>query len=498
MARAFYGALITDFIGSIGGLTFQHNSSGAIARSKPNFNVNPSNLQAGRELMLGYLSNVWGSLSMTDKAGWVALAAGSPHYDPWGVSKQLNGFQYFMSNNINLSITGNQFISIAPAYSLPTAPPSFTLNFTSTQIYLEFSSPVSFSPNYFALYITPPLRQSNLDSRKNSFLLDDGVWLSSTVLDITEAYIAYFNIFYSKFISSVDCTIIARCCIIDTTTGYRSMSSVASFKPVPIPVFSTVWKTDNVGVSNNDQIQLPLYYTNSYDFDVDWGDGTTDHITAYNDAATLHTFPSAGTYAINITGVCDGFRFNIFQDQLKLIEISNWGCFRPGAGGLQFFDCFNMICSAADILDFSGSPNPTAMFSNCHNFNGQLLGCDLSGQMQFTDMFSGALVFNQPLNSWNMSSAVTLDRMFAYASLFNQTLFSWDVSNVTSAVDMFAGSALSTPNYTSILMYWSKLSVQPNVVFGVGSIKYMAKAQASRDVLTSAPNNWVITDGGPI
>jgi len=60
---------------------------------------------------------------------------------------------------------------------------------------------------------------------------------------------------------------------------------------------------------------------------------------------------------------------------------------------------------------------------------------------------------------------------------------------------MFDGVTLSTANYTDILNTWATLSVQSNVNFSGGESKY--STSTGRDILTNAPNIWVITDGGP-
>ena len=52
MARVEYGAIVTDLTGSIGGTTFQRNSSGAIARSRAYTPVNPSQQQSDGSLCL--------------------------------------------------------------------------------------------------------------------------------------------------------------------------------------------------------------------------------------------------------------------------------------------------------------------------------------------------------------------------------------------------------------------------------------------------------------
>ena len=60
---------------------------------------------------------------------------------------------------------------------------------------------------------------------------------------------------------------------------------------------------------------------------VHWGDTTTSNITSYNQAETLHTYPSAGTYTINIYREVKGWYFNAGGDRLKMGAISNWGGF---------------------------------------------------------------------------------------------------------------------------------------------------------------------------
>jgi hypothetical protein len=54
----------------------------------------------------------------------------------------------------------------------------------------------------------------------------------------------------------------------------------------------------------------------------------------------------------------------------------------------------------------------------------------------------------------------------------------------------------SSANLDAIYNGWSLLSVQPNLTIDFGTIKYTAGASAGKLVLTSAPNNWIITDGG--
>jgi hypothetical protein len=61
---------------------------------------------------------------------------------------------------------------------------------------------------------------------------------------------------------------------------------------------------------------------------------------------------------------------------------------------------------------------------------------------------------------------------------------------------MFLGGKLSTGNYDALLNGWSLQILQDGVEFHGGDSKYSPGSQAARDILTSAPNNWIITDDG--
>jgi hypothetical protein len=54
----------------------------------------------------------------------------------------------------------------------------------------------------------------------------------------------------------------------------------------------------------------------------------------------------------------------------------------------------------------------------------------------------------------------------------------------------------SATNLDAIYNGWSLLTLQPNLGISFDTIKYTAAGQAGRNILTGAPNNWTIIDGG--
>ena len=208
--------------------------------------------------------------------------------------------------------------------------------------------------------------------------------------------------------------------------------------------FTTVWKTDNAGtvVSGTNQVKLPLSSGGTYNFTVDWGDGTTDTITAYDQAEATHTYAAPGTYTVTITGQIEGFGFaSTGEDSSKLVDVVQWGPVRLHNNGYQFANCNNLAgFSATDNPDLSAVANMYRMFYGASSFNGNISGWDVSNVTNMTQMFYNASSFNQDISGWNVSNVTGMSYMFYNASSFNQDISGWDVSNVTSMSNMFRGA----------------------------------------------------------
>jgi surface protein len=66
-------------------------------------------------------------------------------------------------------------------------------------------------------------------------------------------------------------------------------------------------KTDNAGVSTSTQFRMPLTTSTNLGFTVNWGDGVTETITDHTLA--IHTYATAGTYNVSVTGAILGWQF---------------------------------------------------------------------------------------------------------------------------------------------------------------------------------------------
>jgi hypothetical protein len=101
--------------------------------------------------------------------------------------------------------------------------------------------------------------------------------------------------------------------------------------PIVPGSFSTTWKTDNAGVSNNDQIRIPTDAGLAgvpYNYNIYWeeigNDGNNGSSTAHTGDVTI-TFPSPGTYRVDITGDFPMIRFPFSSDKRKILTIEQWG-----------------------------------------------------------------------------------------------------------------------------------------------------------------------------
>jgi hypothetical protein len=140
--------------------------------------------------------------------------------------------------------------------------------------------------------------------------------------------------------------------------------------------FIMLIKTDNAGTSASDQFTIPTAGT-GYNYDVDWGDGTTSTGVT---GSTTHTFPSAGNYVVKISGDFPRIRFNNGGDRLKLLEVQNWGNIVWQTFYLAFFNCANMNITANDGMSTANYTDTIVGWANYVFTNGAPLNVNMGTQ----------------------------------------------------------------------------------------------------------------------
>ncbi|AYN69363.1 BspA family leucine-rich repeat surface protein [Euzebyella marina] len=269
--------------------------------------------------------------------------------------------------------------------------------------------------------------------------------------------------------------------------------------------FITTWKTDNPGFSRYDQITIPTNPRKVYNYNVDWGDGTSD--SGITEDIT-HTYNEPGIYQVSISGRFPSIYFNSGKeshqypskeaDADKIISVDQWGTNRWISMSFAFAGCSNLDVKATDIPDLSKDVFLSAMFLDCPSLigNESMAQWDLS-KTSFTasDMFKGASQFNQPIDQWDVSKLRYLDGMFEDASAFDQNLEGWNIGKVENMDRMFDNSGLSIRNYDKILNAWSNLpAILSSVKLGAISTFYCNSEMARQYLIDNF--NWIISDAG--
>ncbi len=203
--------------------------------------------------------------------------------------------------------------------------------------------------------------------------------------------------------------------------------------------FESTWFTGPVvpGSSQANQVRLPLDSDGTYDFIVDWGDGTSEAITAWDAPAVTHTYPQTDTYTIKISGTLKGWRFNGGGDVLKIRNVASWGDLNFGNKGGYFAGAVELTSNATDSPDLTGTTNLSRTFASALVLNGGVSSWDTGNVTDMTDMFSQASSFNQDISGWDTSSVTSMAGMFNSTDVFNQGLGPWDTSAVQDMSSMF-------------------------------------------------------------
>ena len=235
-------------------------------------------------------------------------------------------------------------------------------------------------------------------------------------------------------------------------------AGVSGPPPPPVP-FTTEWTT----TANSETIYLPYTGTGTYSGTIDWGDGNTDTNIYAN---LTHTYATAGTYTVIITGDCIGWDVgNTIFGSTYWTSVVNWGQLQLGADNLGynfafcpnldlssvqgtldltgvtvldglFYDCTSLTTiNNINSWDTSAITSMNSMFGNCNSFN-QSLSFNTSAVTNMGNMFNGCTVFNSGL-TFDTSAVDRIDFMFNGATAFNQNIGSWNTSTITNMAGMF-------------------------------------------------------------
>lgn len=257
-------------------------------------------------------------------------------------------------------------------------------------------------------------------------------------------------LFYRSRVKAFLCIVFLAFFLQACSGGSGGQSSDPSVAPVGTIPFITVWKTDNRGLGDDNQIVIQTV-GDGYNYAVDWGDGNVDNGLTGN---VTHTYAVAGTYTVAITG--DFPQITTFDvvgsgdaSNLKLLSVEQWGNIRWRSMEQAFEDSGNLVINATDAPDLSQVTSTWRMFLNAENLTGDLSGWDVGSVIDMSLMFSGANSFIGDLSNWNVSSVTNMESIFEDCELFNSNLSGWNTSSVTNMESMFSGATNFNQNISS-------------------------------------------------
>lgn len=314
------------------------------------------------------------------------------------------------------------------------------------------------------------------------------------------------------------------CSLISLSFVVSASSAEANGSGIPVEIVTSV---------DNETVSIGLGgYVNIF---IAWGDGQVDGpLTSATDRVLQHTYDFPGTYNAYISGTS----LSHFGDcsiqtfDYTMRKVTSWGAFNitdlscafawrynisevpntlPSgvttlARAFQNTQFFNQNLNGwltSNVTDMSDTFSMTGTFNN----GGEPLRWDTSSVTNMNKMFHYAGAFNADVSTFDTSSVTDMQYMFAAARSFNQSLAAWDVRNVEYMTGMFYADqansefvySLSDTNYSNTLIGWAAqrnlrtavpLDAPANQATGCDAV-------AARSVLTSLPNNWVITDIAP-
>jgi len=251
--------------------------------------------------------------------------------------------------------------------------------------------------------------------------------------------------------------------------------------------------TDAPNLASVTDMSLAFYNNTSANLNVgNWDTGSVINMNTMFFGCTSFNEDITGWDTSNVTNMEGMFRGATSFNQL----IGVWDVSKVTTFSYMFYDA---DAFAADLSSWDLLASPISMigmfYNSTYNHSG-ITGWDVTNVTNMGSMFFNDTSFNQNISGWDTSNVTAMDSMFRGTTSFNQNIGGWDVNQVTNFANMFlSATGLSTANYDALLSGWAAQSpLSASEAFHGGSSKYCDSA--SRLILTSAPNSWVITDGG--
>ena len=287
-------------------------------------------------------------------------------------------------------------------------------------------------------------------------------------------------------------------------------ASIARINDVPVANIEAVNNTDWSGLpaplvmeidssllSTSLTMTLGLYSAGSYNFDVDWGDGSAvQTITTYNDPNATHVFPASQKYTVTLqpntpTGLTGYDWRNPSGTRPAYTSIISFGDVYIDLRRQLWYQCqnINWNTATAGVPNFISKQAINRLFRDADSFTGDLSSWGTAsspivgtmselnrysvtptgttpnfnwvfdstglGTASLANAFTNGCKYNAPLDNWDVSTVTNFGNCFSQNNVFNQDISMWDTSSATNMSYMFNACSAFTQN----LPNWNVSSV---------------------------------------
>ena len=224
---------------------------------------------------------------------------------------------------------------------------------------------------------------------------------------------------------------------------------------------------------------------------INWGDGSANETVSDTGGSTFigHTYASAGTYTIKISGSMTMYGRTGGVDiagQTLLTRVDSFGKLGITSLAYAFYKCTGLMVVPKTLPD--SVTNMSHMFERCSGaaFNPDVSNWDVSKVTNMSTMFhtcSGA-AFNPDVSKWDVSNVTSMTYMFngCYGAAFNPNMKSWTLKNGVTTTGMFTGSKTQPTTWLDeLLIAWATNSKQGDNI-----------------TIDFSPNKFTTDDGEPL
>jgi len=273
------------------------------------------------------------------------------------------------------------------------------------------------------------------------------VWSTQQLVNMN--YMFYGAVSFNQDLSSWDTTskvtamqIFGNGAPIATNSAYWPPFSFPD--PVSNPISYTGGMRIDVTVSTSDitagSITLKMGFLPAQRVTVDWGDSSAADQWS---SAPSHTYASAGTYTVTVTGTANAFNgiVNAARGVVTITSVTPWLDSLTDLSSLFAGQQGNFTAPLYSLIKTLPSPPPTYL-------------------RNLSNMFNGAVAFDGTnIDTWDTATVTDMSNMFNGATAVNKSIANWDIGSLVTAKSLFANS----PNFISTPSNWPNFVNNPNL-----------------------------------